>query len=140
MARKKDYLEHLTKVPMFSACSKKDLEQIARSGDEVAFEPGAKLTQEGEVGREFFVLLDGAAEVSRRGKRLGTIGAGDFVGELALLDRAPRNATVTATTNVTALVLGQREFSGVLATVPAMTHKLLVGMARRLHDLDAKNV
>jgi CRP-like cAMP-binding protein len=138
MARKKDYLEHLTKVPMFSACSKKDLEQIARSGDEVTFEAGTRLMQEGDVGREFFVVLDGAGEVSRRGKRLGTIGAGDFVGELALLDRAPRNATVTATTALTALVLGQREFSGVLATVPALTHKLLVGMARRLHELDAK--
>jgi CRP/FNR family cyclic AMP-dependent transcriptional regulator len=139
MARKKDYLEHLTHVPMFSACSKKDLEQIARQADEVTFEPGHKLMAEGDVGREFFVILDGAAEVSRRGKRLGTIGTGDFVGELALLDRAPRNATVTATTAVTALVVAQREFNGVLATVPALSHKLLVGMARRLHELDSRN-
>ena len=139
MARKKDYLEHLTHVPMFSACSKKDLEAISKHADEVTFEPGDTLMKEGATGREFFVIMEGAAELSRSGKRLGTIGAGDFVGELALLDRAPRNATVTATTKVTALVLGQREFNGVLATVPAMTHKLLVGMARRLHELDAKN-
>jgi CRP/FNR family cyclic AMP-dependent transcriptional regulator len=138
MARKKDYLEHLTRVPMFSACSKKDLEQIGRQADEVTFEAGQHLMTEGEVGREFFVIMDGAAELSRSGRRLGTIGAGDFVGELALLDRAPRNATVTAMTPVTALVLGQREFNGVLATVPAITHKLLVGMARRLHELDAR--
>lgn len=139
MARKKDYLEHLTHVPMFSACSKKDLEAISKVADEVIFQPGEALMKEGATGREFFVIMDGAAEVSRRGRRLGTIGAGDFVGELALLDRAPRNATVTATTALTVLVLGQREFNGVLATVPAMTHKLLVGMARRLHELDEKN-
>jgi CRP-like cAMP-binding protein len=138
MARKKDYLEHLARVPMFSACSKKDLEAVARQADEVQFEAGDKLMREGEPGREFFVILDGAAEVSRKGKRLGTLGAGGFAGELALLDRAPRNATVTAMTPVTALVLGQREFSGLLATVPAITQKLLVGMARRLHELDAR--
>jgi CRP-like cAMP-binding protein len=139
MARKKDYLEHLTRVPMFSACSRKDLQILARHADEVAFEPGQALMREGETGREFFVVMSGAAEVSRNGRRLGTIGAGDFVGELALLDKAPRNATVTATTPVVALVLGQREFSGVLAAVPAITHKVLVGMARRLHELDARN-
>jgi CRP/FNR family transcriptional regulator, cyclic AMP receptor protein len=138
MARKKDYLDHLARVPMFSACAKKDLELISKQADEVTFEPGEALMTEGATGREFFVIMDGAAEVSRSGRRLGTIGAGDFVGELALLDRAPRNATVTAATKVTALVLGQREFNGVLASVPAMTHKLLVGMARRLHDLDAR--
>lgn len=138
MARKKDYLEHLARVPMFSACSRKDLEAIARHADEVHYDAGQFLMHEGEAGREFFVILDGAAEVTRLGKRLGTIGAGDFVGELALLDKAPRNASVTATTALTALVLSQREFNGVLATVPPLTHKLLVGMARRLHELDAK--
>jgi CRP-like cAMP-binding protein len=138
MARKKDYLEHLTRVPMFSACSKKDLEAISKQADEVDFEAGSRLMKEGETGREFFVVLDGTAQVSRAGKRLDIIGVGDFVGELALLDRAPRNATVTAVTPVRALVLGQREFNGVLSTVPALTHKVLVGMARRLHELDAK--
>jgi len=138
MARKKDYLDHLSRVPMFSACTRKDLETLARHAEEVGFDAGQSLMHEGETGREFFVLMSGAAEVSRQGRRLGTIGAGDFVGELALLDKAPRNATVTAMTPVSALVLGQREFSGVLATVPTITHKLLVGMARRLHELDAR--
>jgi CRP-like cAMP-binding protein len=138
MARKNEYLDHLARVPMFSACSRKDLEAIARHADQVEFDAGHHLIHEGESGREFFVILDGAAELTRLGKRLGTIGAGDFVGELALLDKAPRNASVTAMTPVTALVLGQREFNGLLATVPALTHKLLVGMARRLHELDAK--
>jgi CRP-like cAMP-binding protein len=137
MARKK-HLENLARVPMFSACSKKDLELISRSADEVDFAPGTPLMREGEVGREFFVILDGTADVSRGSRKLGTIGPGDFVGELALLDRAPRNATVTAKTDVRALVLGQREFAGVVAGVPAMGHKLMVGMARRLHELDAQ--
>ncbi|HEV7887363.1 MAG TPA: cyclic nucleotide-binding domain-containing protein [Acidimicrobiales bacterium] len=138
MARKKDYLEHLTRVPMFSACSKKDLDLISRQADEVRLDPGYVLMAEGDVGQEFFVLLDGKADITRRGKKLETIGAGAYVGELALLDKAPRNATVTAKTPVTALVLGQREFNGVLAQVPAISHKIMVGMARRLHQLDAK--
>ncbi|MDQ1438316.1 MAG: family transcriptional regulator, cyclic receptor protein [Acidimicrobiaceae bacterium] len=138
MPRRDQYLAHLAEVPMFSACTKKELGEIGRHTDEVAFEPGTTLVREGDPGQEFFILLSGSARVTRKGKELAVLGAGEWFGELALLDKAPRNATVTATTPVKVLVLSQRSFKGLLSEVPTISVRLLTGMARRLHDLDAK--
>jgi CRP-like cAMP-binding protein len=136
--RKQDtYLEHLSKVPMFTACSKKELQQLGRTAEDVKFKAGTELITEGKVGREFFVIFDGKARVTRKGKEIALLGPGDFFGELALLDRAARNATVTALTEMEALVLEERAFRGLLQEIPTMTNKLMVGMARRLHDLDS---
>jgi CRP/FNR family transcriptional regulator, cyclic AMP receptor protein len=98
------------------------------------------MTTEGRVGYEFYVIIDGKATVTRAGKQIAVLGAGDSFGELSLLDRAPRNATVTAETDVDTLILGQREFSALLDLVPTMAHKLLIGLARRIHDVDAQKV
>lgn len=138
MAKRDQYLKHLAEVPMFSACTKKELGIIGRNADEVTFDAGAELVREGEAGSEFFILMNGKASVSRKGRELAVIGPGEWFGELALLDKAPRNATVTATTPVSVIVLSQRAFKGLLAEVPAMSNRLLTGMARRLHELDAK--
>jgi CRP-like cAMP-binding protein len=138
MARKKDYLDHLARVAMFSACSKRELEQIGRVADELPIAAGRELIKEGSAGREFFIIGEGRASVLRRGRKVATLGPGDFFGELSLLARAPRNATVRADTPMRVFVLGQREFNGVLAEAPTLSQKLLVGLARRLHDLDGK--
>ena len=138
MARKKDYLEHLGRVAMFSACSRRELELIGRRAEELPVAAGHELIREGSSGREFFIIGDGTATVTRRGKKVATLGAGEFFGELSLLDRAPRNASVKAATPMQLFVLGQREFSALLAEVPTLSHKILTGMARRLHDLDGK--
>lgn len=138
MARKKDYLEHLARVPMFSACSKKELEEIAKQAEELDVPAGEVLIKEGGAGRDFFVIVDGKATVTRGTKDVATLGAGDFFGELALLDKAPRNATVTAATPMRVYLLSQPSFKGLLAAVPALANKVMVGMARRLHDLDAR--
>ncbi len=138
MARKKTYLEHLAQVPMFSACSKKELEEIGRQAEELDIPAGEVLIKQGTPGRDFFVIVDGKATVTRDGKDVATLGAGDFFGELALLDKAPRNATVTASSPLHVFLLTQPAFGGLLAAVPALSHKVMVGMARRLHDLDAK--
>jgi CRP-like cAMP-binding protein len=98
------------------------------------------MTTEGRVGYEFYVIIDGKAAVSREGKQINLLGPGDSFGELSLLDRAPRNATVTAETDIDALVLGQREFSALLDIIPTLAHKLLIGLARRIHDVDAQKV
>jgi CRP-like cAMP-binding protein len=132
------YLKTLAEVPMFSACSKKELTEVGKHADEVTFEPGATLIREGEPGSEFFVVVSGKATMSRKGRELAVVGPGEWFGELALLDKAPRNATVTASTPMQVIVLSQRSFKGLLAEVPTMTSKLLTGMARRLHELDAK--
>ena len=87
---------------------------------------------EGAAGAEFFVILEGTAKVTRHGQEVATLGPGDFFGDLALLDRAPRNATITAETPMELVVLGQREFAGLIDEVPGFAHKLLAGLARRL--------
>ena len=134
------YLDHLAQVPLFSACAKRDLQKLARASDQVSVKAGKVLVEEGKPGHEFFLILDGTAEVRRNGRKVTTLGPGRFFGELSLLDRGPRSATVVAQTDMTLIVLGQREFAGVLDEVPAMSHKLLAALAGRLREADAKAV
>ena len=89
------------------------------------------LCEEGTIGREFFLIVDGHATVSRNGQKIATLGPGQYFGELALLDRRPRSATVVSDTEMLVLVLGQRQFNGILDAVPALSHKLLAAMATR---------
>lgn len=140
MARRDDVLSNLKEVPLFSACSKKELALISKSSEHLTIPAGTEMTKEGRVGYEFYVIISGKASVHRNGRKVNTLGAGDAFGELSLLDRAPRNATIKAETDVDALILGQREFSALLDLVPTLAHKLLVGMARRIHQMDSHNV
>ena len=140
MARREDVLAHLTKVPLFSAVSKKDLATISKYSEHLTIKAGTEMTTEGRVGYEFYVIIDGKASVTRGGTQVAVLGPGDSFGELSLLDRAPRNATVTAETDIDAVILGQREFSALLDIVPTLAHKLLIGLARRIHDVDAQKV
>ena len=124
------YLDHLAQVPLFSTCSRKDLQKLGKASDEIAVKAGKVLVEEGKPGHEFFLIVDGTAEVRRNNRKVATLGQGQFFGELSLLDRGPRSATVVAETDMTLLVLGQREFAGVIDEVPAMAHKLLAALGR----------
>ena len=126
MAPRTKHLEHLAEIPLFSALSKRDLGRIAKASNEVTVPAGHVLVDQGDAGREAFVLVEGTATVKRNGR----------IGELALLDHGPRTATVTADTSVTALVLSAREFSGVLEEVPGLAQKLLGQLAARVRELD----
>lgn len=138
MARKDSKIDELANVRLFAALSKKELAVVGRASDEVTVSPGKVLCEEGSPGHEFFLILEGTATVKRDGKKVATLGPGAYFGELSLLTRAPRNSTVIADTAMTLLVLGQREFSGVLDEVPGLAHKLLGTMAQRLAEADAK--
>src|SRR6266516_575061 len=138
--RRDAFLDHLSEVPLFSALSKRDLALIAKSAEDVKVDAGKVLVTEGSAGAEFFVIMDGKARVTRRGRKVAELGPGQFFGELALLDRAPRNATVVAETPMEVLVLGQREFAALIDEVPGLAHKVLAGIARRLREADAKSV
>ena len=133
-------LDHLAQVRLFSALSKRDLTQIGRASDEITVPAGKELVQEGATGHEFFLILDGTATVKRNNRKVASLSTGNYFGELALLVRGPRNATVVADTDMRLLVLGQREFNGVLDEVPGLAHKLLSAMAGRLREADAKSV
>jgi CRP-like cAMP-binding protein len=128
-------LTTLHHVPLFSSCSKKDLARIVKASDKVSFKAGRVMIEQGQPGREAFIVLNGKA-VRRNGKKLASLGAGSMVGELALLDHGPRTATVTCDTDCDVLVISQRHFHGVLDDVPALSHKLLSQLASRLRDLD----
>lgn len=136
MAPRSKHLEHLAEIPLFSALSKKDLQRIAKASNEVTLPKGSVLVDQGAMGREAFVLMDGSATVSRNGRKVGTLGPGDAVGELSLLDHGPRTARVVADTDLTALVLSAREFAGVIEEVPGLAHKMLAQLAGRVRELD----
>jgi CRP/FNR family cyclic AMP-dependent transcriptional regulator len=131
MARSKT-AQLLASIPLFERCSDKELSHLAGLCTQVDIPVGGTLTRQGEVGQEFFVLVSGTAEVARDGHVRDTIGAGDHVGELALLDHAPRSATVTATSPISAVVLGIQEFWEAISTSPGMDRALLASMAHRL--------
>jgi len=138
MASRDKYLEHLASVPLFAACSQKDLQRIARASDEVQIPEGRTLVKQDEVGRECFVLVEGKVKVERNGRKVATLGPGAYFGELSLLDKGPRTATAITETDSTVLVLGPREFSGLLDEVPQLAHKLLAALAQRVRELDTK--
>ena len=96
---------------------------------------GKVLTKEGGAGHEFFVILDGNVDVTKRGKTINAMGEGEFFGELALLGNVPRAATVTASTPTRLLVIGHREFTSLLDAQPAIREKVLKAVARWISDL-----
>lgn len=133
------HLDQLKAIPLFSYCSRKELQKVAAHCTEVRAERGRRLVRQGEAGDEFFVVVAGRGEVTREGVVVDTVGPGDFFGELAILDRAPRNATVTATEPMDLLVFSRSDFEAALFGAPLMTRKLLAGMASRLRGLDQRN-
>lgn len=127
----KAVIDMLAAVPLLSACSKKELSQIARLGTEITARDGEVLTKQGRPGREFFLIVDGRARCLVDGAAVASLGPGDYFGEMALLDGGPRHATVIAEGPMDVLVLETREFWGLLDAAPSITRKLLVALARR---------
>lgn len=140
MTRASKQSEYLATVPLFSALSRSDLRQVMRVAEELDVPSGQVLVTEGRTGREFFLILDGRAVVRRNGRKVATLGPGQYFGELSLIDRKPRSATVEAASTMKLLVLGQREFAGLLETLPGVAAKLLTGLAQRLREADTRAV
>jgi CRP/FNR family transcriptional regulator, cyclic AMP receptor protein len=136
MASKQNHLDALREVPLFSACSNKELEKVAKASDEIRMTAGTLIVDQGQTGREAFIVVEGEVEVKRNGRRVASLGPGAIVGELSLLDHGPRTATATCETDCTLLVIDSRRFTGVLDAVPAISHKLLATLATRIRDLD----
>jgi voltage-gated potassium channel len=121
----------IARVPLFAGLSKRELGQVASIADEIHLPADKVLIREGERGREFIVLLEGEAEVERKGKKLATRRAGEFFGEIALVSNLPRIATVTTRTPVQALVIRDVEFRALLQSTPAIALKVLQAVADR---------
>ena len=135
LLRRDAKVELIRKVPLFSHCSKSQLAEVASIADEIDFQEGAELTREGERGREFFVLLEGSAEVRRGGRTVSTLGEGDFLGEIALVTDLPRTATVVTTEPARALVVTDRAFRNLLDGSPEIHHQITAALAERLAEM-----
>jgi CRP-like cAMP-binding protein len=128
-------LELLTSVPLFAGSSKRQLRGVLDWTKEYRYEPGATIVHEGAKGDELFLVLEGGAVVSRSGKTLTRLTAGDFFGEMAVIDGRPRTATVVADGPVDCLVLKQKDFKALLEGDPLLAWNLLGSLAARLrHD------
>ena len=128
-------VKSLRQAPLFEGLSKRELTELARRSEDMELEAGTVLCREGEVGQEFFVILEGEVDVKRKGKSLGTRGAGDFIGEIALLEEIERTATVTAKTPLHVFVLTRPAFQHLVNEHPAVERKVMRALARRLAAL-----
>jgi len=135
MARDKK-IELLSQVPLFRACTDKELKRIAAIAETVQIGEGEVLTKEGAPGREFYVIAEGKASVTLRGDELAELGSGDFFGEMALLDESPRAATVTAITPMQAYVVASQDFTTLIEDVPIVARQILKGIAQRLREME----
>jgi CRP-like cAMP-binding protein len=124
--------EDLEQVPLFEGLSQRELSIVARLSTTVEVPAGRVIAHQGDVGAEFFVLLDGQVDVMRQGELIATRGPGAHLGEIALLAARPRTATLITKTPVRTRVASQREFSSLLATVPEISERLQATMAARL--------
>jgi CRP-like cAMP-binding protein len=125
-------VELIARVPLFAGLAKRELGQVASIADEIDLPADKVLIREGERGREFFVLLEGEAEVTRKGKKLATRRADEFFGEVALVSNLPRIATVRTSKPVRALVIRDVDFRALLQRTPAIAVKVLQAVADRL--------
>ncbi|HEX2304101.1 MAG TPA: cyclic nucleotide-binding domain-containing protein [Gaiella sp.] len=125
-------VELLRGLPLFELCSKRDLRRIAALAEERTIESGTELIREGEPGTEFYVVVDGEVDVRRRGRRIARLGASSFVGEIALLARSPRTATVVAATPLRVLAISGRDFVELLDTLPELWLKVARTLADRV--------
>ncbi len=125
-------IDLLRRVPLFASSSKKELSEIALIADEIDLPKGKVLIREGDQGKEFFVLVDGTVDVIRGGRKLTSMGPGDFFGEIALVAKKPRNATIKATSPVRALVINERSFRALLERSPKVQLGVLKALAERI--------
>ena len=134
MLRKNAKVELIKRVPLFSELSKRELEEVAGIADEITLAEGTELTHEGAAGHEFLVLVEGTADVRRKGRKVNALDSGDFLGEIALVTGAPRTATVTTTSPARMLVITARDFKSLLRGSPPLQLKILGAIAARLPD------
>jgi CRP/FNR family transcriptional regulator, cyclic AMP receptor protein len=127
-------LQALKNVPLFGGMSKRDLTEVARIADELDFSAGKELIRENEPGRQFFILLEGEAVVRRRGRKVNTLGPGDFFGEIALLSDRPTTATVVTTEPALVLIITRASFDRLIRTSPPVQLKVLKALAERVPD------
>jgi CRP-like cAMP-binding protein len=126
--------ELLARVPLFKDLSKKHLRRVRSLATRVDVAPGRVLAREGGAGHEFVVVLEGDVEVRQGDDVIATCGAGEYFGEISLIEHRPRTASVVATSPAVLDVIGQREFAELLAEEPEIADQIRATAAQRLDD------
>jgi CRP-like cAMP-binding protein len=136
MAGNDPKLDLIRSVSLFKGLGRRELEQVGQLMDEVALPAGKTLMTQGDNGEEMFVIVSGRVGIERDGARVAEAGPGSVIGELALLSKAPRTATITTLEPTRVLVAGHREFHALMDDHPAVRLGVLGGVADRIRTLD----
>ncbi len=134
------YIQRLRGVPLFSSLAKRELDLLVRQADHLRYPARYRVVRAGSPGEEFWMVIEGELAVHRGGRQVAMLGPGDYFGELAVIDPAPRDATVVSVTPVELMVIGRRRFWATVEGSPALMRKLMVGLARRLHEADGAEI
>jgi len=140
MLTKKRQLDLIRNVWLFERCSQRELSEIQSAVTPLHVPAGRVLAEQGEIGREFIIVVDGKARVTREGTEIAVLGPGSFFGEMSLLDGKPRAASVTTLEPTELLVLTSAEFRSVVNSMPSVDRKIMTVLAERLRDIEAKYV
>ncbi len=140
IVKRNDRIELLRSLWLFARCSRKELEEIAKLTTRLDVPAGKVLARQGQAGQECFVIVTGKVEARHGHIPVGELGPGQFFGEMSLLEREPRVATVTATEPTTVLVLTAGGFRQLVASMPSVDHKMLIVLAHRLRDIENRYV
>src|SRR4051794_35866606 len=135
MAGKASLNTVLSQVPLFSSCNAKELKSIARLTTGLRLPTGTVVTRQGAIGHQFAVITEGTAEVAIDDRVVATLGAGDFFGEISLLDGGDQTATITATSDLAVEIIGHAEFTQFLRESPSVTRNIMRGIASRLREV-----
>jgi CRP-like cAMP-binding protein len=135
MLRKDAKIELLKRVPLFAHCNKKQLAEIASLADLIDVPSGTQLIREGAHGDEFMVIVEGAVDVRRKGRKINALGPGDFVGEIALITGSPRNATVTTTADTWLLAITRGQFWRLLGQSSTLQASVIKALGERLQTI-----
>ena len=136
MPHLKSTVAHLHSIPLFSECTLKEVRTVVDNSTERSLKAGTTIMEQGQTGREAYVLLEGNATIKRNGKKVASVKPGAVIGELSLLDKGPRTATVVADTDVVLLVVSEKALNAAIEHIPAISRKLLKALATRVRELD----
>jgi len=136
LRKKSDQLDALRAVSLFASMSDRDLKAVLAGCREELYSDGQAIVREGTPGGPFFLIVEGRAKMTVGGKSRATLGPGDYFGEIALIDKGPRAATITASGNVKALAIASWDFLALCEQDFKIAHKVMTGMARIIRTID----
>jgi CRP-like cAMP-binding protein len=133
-------MQALRNTPLFSLATDRELRRVVAQAEHLTAKSGTTLMSEGEPGDRFYVVIQGNVRITRNGRTIAKLGAGDGFGELALLTASPRNATATATDDADLVAFSRKSFAKLLDDGPLFARRLMQAIARRLREHDAKSI